>query len=95
MASARLLRDQEVGDDRDYGQHGQRECRLGDDVVDGQRPDDARLLIRVRLGRVRVGVYRLSTVAGGSGTELRVSTLRLRQGLEYRVAALAHRRILS
>ena len=52
------------------------------------------LLIRV-LRRIGVGMDRLRTVAGGSGTELRISTLLLRQGSKYRVAALAHRRFLS
>jgi hypothetical protein len=40
-------------------------------------------------------LYLLGTVASGSGTKLRVSALPLGQGPEYRVAALAHRRILS
>jgi hypothetical protein len=40
-------------------------------------------------------LYLLGTVASGSGTELRVSALPLGQRTEYRVAALAHRRILS
>src|SRR5262245_31568650 len=37
-------------------------------------------------------MYRLRTVAGGSGTELRITALRLRQGSKYRVAGLPHRR---
>ncbi|GAS90415.1 uncharacterized protein RMCB_4511 [Mycolicibacterium brisbanense] len=40
-------------------------------------------------------MYLLSAVSGGSGTELCVSALRLGQRPEYRVAGLAHRRVLS
>ena len=95
MASAMLPRDQEVGDDRDDRQHGQRDAGLGDDVVDGQRPRDAGLPLVGVLRHIGLSVYLLRTVAGGSGTELRITTLRLGQGSKYRVAGLPHRRFLS
>ena len=68
---------------------------LGDDVVDGQRPRDPRLPLVGVLRHVGLGMYRLRTVAGGSGTELRISALPLGQGTKYRVAGLPHRRFLS
>ena len=92
---AGVLRDQEVRDDADHCHHGQRDAGLGDDIIDGQRPGDARLLLVGVLRDIRIGLYGLRTVAGGSGTKLRVATLTLGQGTKYRVAGLPHRRFLS
>ena len=73
----------------------QRDAGLGDDVIDGQRPGDARLPLVGVLRHIGICLYRLRTVAGGSGTKLRISTLTLGQGTKYRVAGLPHRRFLS
>ena len=90
-----VLRDQEVGHDRDGRQHGERDAGLGDDVVDGQRTGNPGLLLVGVLRHIGLGLYCLRTVAGGSGTELRITTLPLGQGSKYRVAGLPHRRFLS
>src|SRR4029078_2592907 len=77
---------------RQYGQGG---AGLGNDVVDGQRPGNPGLPLVGILRHIGVGMYRLRTVAAGSGAELRITALRLRQGSKYRVAGLPHRRFLS
>ena len=89
-----VLRHQEVRQNTDHSHHGQREAGLGDDVIDGERPGDARLSL-VGVLDIWIGLYRLRAVAGGTGTELRVAALPLGQGTKYRVAGLPHRRFLS
>ena len=95
MARAEVLPDEEVGNCRDGRQHGQCDAGLGDDVIDGQRTRNPRLLLVGVLRHIGLSLYLLCTVAGGSGTELCITTLRLWQGSKYRVAGLPHRRFLS